>query len=99
MQSRRRWYAGPVDGVGLGIVGWSRRGEQQLRQDVSRTKKERGDDAIYALIGVLSSIIAANETAKMNAAKLGVRLSYNVSLRRTVRVLLIKTKTGVRNGE
>lgn len=44
--------------------------------------KERGDNAIYALIGVLSSIIAASKTAKMKAAKFGVRLSY--SLRRTV---------------
>ena len=83
MQSRRRWYAGPVDGGWLGI-GWSRKREQQLMEDVSPTKKERGDNTIYALIGVLSSIIAATETAKMNAAKLGVRLSYNVSLRRTV---------------
>ena len=81
VQSRRRWYAGPVDEVGLGIVEWPRRGEQQLMEDVSPTRKERGDNTIYAL---LSSIIAANETAKMNAAKLGVRLSYNVSLRRTV---------------
>ena len=40
--------------------------------------------AIYALIGVLSSIVAGNETVKMNAAKQGVRLSYNVGLRRTV---------------
>ena len=84
VQSRRRWYAGPVDGGGLGIVGWSRKREQQLVEDVSPKRKERGDNAIYALMGVLSSIIAANETAKMNAAKFGVRLSYNVSLRRTV---------------
>ena len=84
VQSRRRWYAGPVDGVGIGIVGWSHKREQQLIEDVSPTNKERGDNTIYALIGVLSSIIAANETWKMNAAKLGVKISYNVSLRRTV---------------
>ncbi len=40
--------------------------------------------AIYALIGVLSSIVAGDETVKMNAAKQGVRLLYNVGLRRTV---------------
>ena len=33
VQSRRRWCAGPVDEVGLGIVGWSRRGELQLMEE------------------------------------------------------------------
>ena len=40
VQSRRRWYAGPVDGGWLGI-GWSRKREQQLMEDVSPTKKVR----------------------------------------------------------
>ncbi len=31
-------------------------------EDVRPTRKERGDEAIYALIGVLSSILAADET-------------------------------------
>ena len=49
VQSRRRWCAGPVDEIGLGIVGWSRRGEQQLNGGVlvAQGKERKGLTMLY----------------------------------------------------